>query len=116
VFTESFVDRGNLRRAMNEVNDCLFEEMVLSVIEASYIIMLLPPFYENIKKRMIKSPKLYFYDVGLASYLLGIEDKVKMSRDPLRGSLFENMVVMEFVKHRFNEGFDHNISFFIYLR
>jgi len=84
----------------------------LSVLEASYIIMLLPPFYENIKKRMIKSPKLYFYDVGLASYLLGIEDKVMMSRDPLRGSLFENMVVMEIVKHRFNAGFDHNVSFF----
>jgi len=84
----------------------------LSVLEASYIIMLLPPLYENIKKRMIKSPKLYFYDVGLASYLLGIEDKVMMSRDPLRGSLFENMVVMEIVKHRFNAGFDHNVSFF----
>jgi len=84
----------------------------LSVLEASYIIMLLPPFYENIKKRMIKSPKLYFYDVGLASYLLGIEEKVMMSRDPLRGSLFENMVVMEIVKHRFNAGFDHNVSFF----
>jgi len=84
----------------------------LSVLEASYIIMLLPPLYENIKKRMIKSPKLYFYDVGLASYLLGIEDKVMMDRDPLRGSLFENMVVMEIVKHRFNAGFDHNVSFF----
>jgi predicted AAA+ superfamily ATPase len=84
----------------------------LSVLEASYIIMLLPPFYENIKKRMIKSPKLYFYDVGLASYLLGIDDIVQMSRDPLRGSLFENMVVMEIVKHRYNSGLDHQLSFF----
>lgn len=74
--------------------------------------MLLPPFYENIKKRMIKSPKLYFYDVGLASYLLGIEDKDQMSRDPLRGALFENMVVMEIVKHRYNSGLDHQLSFF----
>ncbi len=84
----------------------------LSVLEASYIIMLLPPFYENIKKRMIKSPKLYFYDVGLASYLLGIDDKDQMSRDPLRGALFENMVIMEIVKYRYNSGLDHNLSFF----
>ena len=84
----------------------------LSVLEASYIIMLLPPFYENIKKRMIKSPKLYFYDVGLASYLLGIDDKVQMSRDPLRGSLFENMVIMEMIKFRYNSGLDHKLSFF----
>ncbi len=84
----------------------------LSILEASYIIMLLPPFYENIKKRLIKSPKLYFYDVGLASYLLGIDDKDLMSRDPLRGSLFENMVVMDIVKYRFNSGHDHNLSFF----
>lgn len=84
----------------------------LSVLEASYILMLLPPFYENIKKRMIKSPKLYFYDVGLASYLLGIDDKDQMSRDPLRGALFENMVIMEIVKYRYNSGLDHNLSFF----
>ncbi len=84
----------------------------LSVLEASYIIMLLPPFYENIKKRMIKSSKLYFYDVGLASYLLGIDDIAQMNRDPLRGSLFENMVVMEIVKHRYNSGLDHQLSFF----
>jgi len=84
----------------------------LSVLEASYIIMLLPPFYENISKRMIKSPKLYFYDVGLASYLLGIDDTVQMNRDPLRGSLFENMVLMEMIKYRFNSGLDHKLSFF----
>lgn len=84
----------------------------LSVLEASYVIMLLPPFYENISKRMIKSPKLYFYDVGLASYLLGIDDNVQMNRDPLRGSLFENMVIMEMIKYRFNSGLDHKLSFF----
>lgn len=84
----------------------------LSVLEASYIIMLIQPFHENINKRMIKSPKLYFYDVGLASYLLGITDTAMMSRDPLRGALFENMVVMEIVKHRFNTGQDHQLYFF----
>ncbi len=84
----------------------------LSVLEASYIILLLPPFYENVKKRMIKSPKLYFYDVGLASYLLGIDDTVQMIRDPLRGSLFENMVIMEMIKFRYNSGLDHKLSFF----
>jgi predicted AAA+ superfamily ATPase len=84
----------------------------LSVLEASYIIMLIQPFYENINKRLIKSPKLYFCDVGLASYLLGISDTAMMSRDPLRGALFENMVVMEIVKHRFNSGQDHQLYFF----
>lgn len=107
---------GNLLNTANIANETGLSmptiKSWLSVLEASYIIMLLPPFYENIKKRMIKSPKLYFFDVGLASYLLGITDKDQMSRDPLRGALFENMVVMEMVKQRYNSGLDHNLSFF----
>lgn len=84
----------------------------LSTLEASYIIMLLEPFYENIGKRLIKSPKLYFTDTGLASYLLGIETENQMERDPLKGSLFENLVFMEIVKYRFNRGVDHNCFFY----
>ncbi|MCX6225414.1 MAG: ATP-binding protein [Bacteroidia bacterium] len=84
----------------------------LSVLEASYIGFLLPPFYENISKRMVKSPKFYFYDVGLASYLLGITDPVMVSRDPLRGSLFENLVIIEMVKHQFNSGLDQPLFFY----
>ncbi len=107
---------GNLLNTANIANETGLSvptiKSWLSVLEASYIIMLLPPFYENINKRLIKSPKLYFYDVGLASYLLGISDTELMSRDPLRGALFENMVVMEVVKHRYNSGLDHQLNFF----
>jgi len=84
----------------------------LSILEASFIVLLLEPFYKNIGKRLIKSPKLYFYDTGLASYLLGIETESQMARDPLRGNLFENMVIMELVKKRYNQGLDHNLNFF----
>ncbi len=84
----------------------------ISLLQASYIAFLLPPYFENIKKRLIKSPKLYFYDVGLAAYLLGIETPNQMARDPLRGPLFENMVITELLKARFNMGLDANLYFF----
>jgi len=84
----------------------------LSVLEASYIIYRLQPYYQNLGKRIIKSPKLYFVDVGLASYLLGIESLKQIARDPLLGGLFENMVVMEAVKTRYNAGKDANLYFF----
>ncbi|MBU1168509.1 MAG: ATP-binding protein [Proteobacteria bacterium] len=84
----------------------------LSVLEASYIIFLLQPYHGNISKRLVKSPKLYFFDVGLASFLLGIESKTQISRDPLRGHLFENMVIAEAFKFRFNRGKRSNIYFY----
>ena len=84
----------------------------LTVLETSYIVFQLPPFHANIRKRLIKSPKLYFYDVGLASYLIGIEHAGQIATHPLRGSLFENMVVVETLKHRFNQGNRSNLSFF----
>jgi uncharacterized protein len=84
----------------------------LSVLEASYIIFFLEPYYENFGKRLIKSPKLYFHDVGLAAYLLGIENATQMHRDPLRGGLFENMVISDLLKKRFNAGLDSNLFFF----
>ena len=84
----------------------------LTVLETSYIIFQLPPFYANIRKRLVKSPKFYFYDVGLASYLIGIENADQITTHPLRGALFENMVVVEALKHRFNRGRQPNLSFF----
>lgn len=84
----------------------------LTVLETSYIVFQLPPYHANIRKRLIKSPKLYFYDVGLASYLIGIEHAGQIATHPLRGSLFENMVVVETLKHRFNQGNRSNLSFF----
>ena len=84
----------------------------LTVLEASYVVFQLPPFFANIRKRLVKSPKLYFYDVGLASYLIGIEHAGQIATHPLRGALFENAVVVEALKHRFNRGYRSNLSFF----
>jgi predicted AAA+ superfamily ATPase len=84
----------------------------LSLLEASYVVFVLPPWYQNISKRLIKSPKIYFYDVGLAAYLLGIENGLHVNRHPLRGNLFENMVVIEALKYRFNRGRRSNLSFY----
>ncbi len=84
----------------------------ISILEASFILFLLEPYYENSGKRLIKSPKLYFYDVGLAAYLLGIESIKHVERDPLRGNLFENMVIAELVKRRFNQGREHRLSYY----
>lgn len=84
----------------------------ISVLEASYIITFLPPYFENSRKRLTKTPKLYFCDTGLATYLLNIDNEQQLMHDKMRGHLFENMVVMEFVKHAYNEGRSGNLSFY----
>ncbi len=84
----------------------------LSVLEASYIIYQLPAYYRNYHKRIIKAPKLYFMDTGLLCYLLGIEKKDQVSRDPLIGGIFENLVVTEFLKCFWSEGRDAPLYFF----
>lgn len=84
----------------------------ISILEASFVVFRLPPYFENFGKRIIKSPKLYFCDVGLASYLLGIQNTTQLSRDPLRGYLFENAIVLELAKHRFNRGLDPSLFYY----
>ena len=74
----------------------------IDLLQASYIIFLLPPWFTNTRKRLVKSPKLYFYDVGLASWLLGIHQPEQIQRDPLFGALFENMIVIDRLKSRHN--------------
>jgi predicted AAA+ superfamily ATPase len=76
----------------------------LSVLEASYIIKLLQPYYKNFNKRLIKSPKLYFYDPGLASFLLGIRNPQDLYTHPQRGAIFETLVISELHKHYYNLG------------
>lgn len=76
----------------------------LSVLEASYVLFRLPPFFRNVGKRLVKSPKIYFYDTGLVCFLLGIENEQQLATHPLRGAIFENMVVLEFFKNRYNSG------------
>ena len=84
----------------------------LPVLQASYIVTLLPPYFENTSKRLTKMPKLYFLDTGLACYLLGIESPEQLSRDKMRGALFENFVVTEALKQRYNQGKESNLYFY----
>lgn len=83
----------------------------LSVLEASFIVYKLKPYFSNITKQYIKSPKIYFTEVGLATYLLGIENEIQMNRDPLRGNLFENLIVSEVLKKRLNQNRDNNLYY-----
>ena len=76
----------------------------LSILETSYIIFLLPPHHRNFNKRIIKTPKLYFYDSGLCARLLGIQTPEQLRTHALRGPLFESFVIAELLKHRFNSG------------
>lgn len=76
----------------------------MSVLEASYIIFLLRPHHANFKKRLVKMPKLYFYDAGLASWLIGIRSPDQLETHPLRGNIFEAFIISELVKSRFNQG------------
>jgi uncharacterized protein len=84
----------------------------IDLLQTSYIVHLLPPWFTNTGKRLIKSPKLYFYDVGLACWLLGLRTPQQVLRDPLWGSLFENFIVMEALKDRFNAGESGEMYFY----
>ena len=84
----------------------------IDLLQTSYIVHLLPPWFTNSGKRLIKSPKLYFCDVGLACWLLGLRTPEQVSRDPLWGSLFENFIIMEALKDRLNAGESSEMYFY----
>jgi uncharacterized protein len=84
----------------------------LSILEASFILYKLPPYFENFGKRVIKTPKYYFIDTGLLCFLLSIENPQQVARDPLIGQLFENLVVIDVLKNFYNKGKLDNIYFF----
>ncbi len=84
----------------------------LSILQASYIIYLMPPYFDNSRKRLTKSPKIYFCDTGLACSLLGIEKPEQLDFDKMRGHLFENLIVTELLKRRLNEGKESNLYFY----
>ena len=84
----------------------------LSILEASHIIYTLKPWFKNRNSQVVKTPKVYFCDTGLVSYLLGIETPEQMIRDPLLGNIFENFVVIEALKTRLNLGLEPNLYFF----
>jgi uncharacterized protein len=84
----------------------------VTVLKASFILYELPPYFRNIRKRLVKSSKLYFSDVGLAAWLLGLETPQQVERDPLRGMLYENLLILEVVKKRLNQGQQPRLHFY----
>lgn len=107
---------GGILNASNLANDVGISHVTvrewLSVLEASYVLFRLPPYFANVGKRLVKSPKLYFYDVGLAAYLCGIEDARQIATHPLRGAFFENLCIVEAIKQRTHRG--QRARFFFY--
>ncbi|SDZ89813.1 ATP-binding protein [Pedobacter hartonius] len=93
---------GQLLNITTLANECNISQPTakawLSILESSYVIFLLQPYHENFNKRLVKSPKLYFYDTGLLSYLLGIRNPDELLENRLKGALFENMIMAEFQK------------------
>jgi predicted AAA+ superfamily ATPase len=83
----------------------------LSILETSYILFRLHPHHRNFRKRLVKTPKLYFFDTGTAARLLGIESEAQLGTHPLRGALFENWAVVELLKARLNRGASRNLYF-----
>jgi predicted AAA+ superfamily ATPase len=99
---------GQLVNLTQLANDCGISQKTveswLSVLEASYLVVRLQPWYRNFNKRMVKTPKLYFYDTGLVCWLLGIREPGQVQFHAMRGALFENLVVSECHKHLYNLG------------
>lgn len=103
----------NYQSLSNDVGvDGMTVKAWLAILEASFIIFRLPPYFESFGKRVIKTPKIYFTDTGLLCYLLGIERVEQVERDPLIGNMFENLVVLEALKTRYNKGLTPNLYFY----
>lgn len=84
----------------------------LEVLKASFIVYELQPYYENIRKRVTKSAKVYFTDTGMVCYLLGIGNPDQLKRDPLRGGIYENLIITEVLKYRLNRGMVPDLYFY----
>lgn len=106
---------GQLLNLSSIANDCGVSVMTvkswLSVLEASFIAYVINPYHPKFSKRLVKTPKLYFYDTGLACSLLGIRSADELESHFLRGGLFENFLINEFVKNAFNQAREPELSF-----
>jgi hypothetical protein len=106
---------GQILNLTSLSNDCGIDQKTvaawLSVLQSSYIIYLLKPYHGNFNKRIIKTPKLYFYDTGVACSLLGISHTKQIAIHTAKGPLFENMMVSELLKQRFNAGMADNLFY-----
>ncbi len=106
---------GQILNLTSFSNDCGIDQKTvaswLSVLQSSYIIYLLKPYSGNFNKRLIRTPKLYFYDTGVACSLLGIDNAKQITTHAAKGALFENMIVSELLKQRFNAGQSDNLFY-----
>jgi predicted AAA+ superfamily ATPase len=106
---------GQLLNLSNLAEDCAITHNTakawISILEASYIVFLLQPHHANFNKRIIKTPKLYFYDTGLAAWLLSIQNADQLNLHPMRGAVFESFVISEFFKAQLNQGIQPNYFF-----
>ena len=106
---------GQILNLSSLANDCGVTHNTarawISVLEASYILFQLRPHHANFRKRLIKAPKIYFYDSGLLCSLLGIQEPEHLATHPLRGSVFETFVVSELVKAAYNRGEPASLHF-----
>lgn len=106
---------GQLLNMTSLGNDCGVSHKTvaawLSVLQAGYVVFLLQPHHQNFGKRLVKTPKLYFHDTGLAAHLLGISDAQHMAIHSARGALFENLVISELLKRRYNQGLGSKLYF-----
>jgi len=106
---------GQLLNLSSLATDCGIAQSTatawLSILEASYIVFRLTPHFANFGKRLVKAPKLYFHDTGLAAFLLGIQTPEQLATHSSRGALFETMVVSEYLRERWNRGAVSNLYF-----
>lgn len=106
---------GQILNLSSLANDCGVSHNTIrswiSILEASYVIFLLQPYYENFNKRLIKMPKIYFYDTGVASSLLGVSNHKQLSSHPFIGGLFESFIISELIKKSFNNGLNPDIYY-----
>ena len=106
---------GQILNMTSLANDCGIDQKTVSawlgILQSSYIIYLLKPYYNNFNKRIMKTPKLYFYDTGVACSLLGIKSAEQIAIHAAKGALFENLIVSELLKERFNAGESDNLFY-----
>lgn len=106
---------GSVLNLNSLANDCGIDQKTathwMAVLQASFVVYMLKPYHNNYNKRLIKSPKLYFVDTGLACSLAGIENARQLTNHPFKGHLFENLLVMEALKKRMNLGLQDNLFY-----
>lgn len=106
---------GQLLNCSRLAGDCGVDHKTvrhwIDILQAGYVAHLLPPYYRNIRKRVVKTPKIFFFDTGLVCHLLGINEPEQLENHPLRGQIFENWVFAEIIKHLYNGGLHSRIYF-----